>query len=64
MMHHTTVRMLGRAQLADQYHQAQCAALAGAARQARRQQPWDRSPGMFVAVTAWARRPKPAPESP
>jgi hypothetical protein len=67
MMHHTTVRVLGRARLADLYHQAQRAALARAARQgrrARRQQPGDHSPGRFVAVTAWARRPRPAPESP
>ena len=36
MMHKTTVRVLGRARLADLYHQAQRATLARAASQARR----------------------------
>ena len=67
MMHPTTAQALGQARLADLHHQAQRDALARAARQARRarrQQSGDHSPGILAAVTAWARRPRPAPESP
>jgi hypothetical protein len=67
MMHHTTVRVLGRARLADLHHQAQRAALAPPpARPAGHagSSPGDHSPGLFVAVIAWVRRPRPAPESP
>jgi hypothetical protein len=63
MMQHTTVQALGQARLAELHHQAQRDALARAARRARRQRPRHRAPGVLAAVTAWARRPKPAPES-
>jgi hypothetical protein len=51
-MMHTTALDLGRAHLAELHRQAQRDALGRAARQARR-----------AAVTAWAHRSRPAPES-
>jgi hypothetical protein len=65
MMQHTTVQALGQARLAELHSQAQRDALARAARQARRaaRQSGYRQPGILTAVTAWARRPGPAPES-
>ena len=65
-MMHTTAQALGRAHLAELHRQAQRDALARAARQARhagRQGPGHRTPGILAAVTAWAHRPRPAPES-
>jgi len=65
-MMHTTAQALGRAHLAELHRQAQRDALARAARQARhagRQRPGHRTPGILAAVTAWAHRPRPAPES-
>jgi len=65
-MMHTTAQAIGRAHLADLHRQAQRDALAGAGRQARRarrQKPGHRVPGILSSVTAWARRPRPAPES-
>ena len=67
MMQHTTVQALGRAHLAELHRQAQRDALARAARKARRarrREPGHRTPGILAAVTAWAHRPRPAPESP
>jgi hypothetical protein len=66
MMQHTTVQALGQARLAELHRQGQRDALARAARQARRarrQEPEHRGPGILAAVTAWTRRPRPAPES-
>ena len=63
MIQHTTVQALGRAHLAELQRQAQRDTLARAARQARRQQSGHRAPGILNAVTAWAHRPRPAPES-
>ena len=71
MMQHTTVQALGQAHLAELRTQAQRDALARAARQARRasrrrsRHPGSGHPGSGIrsAVTAWARRPGPAPES-
>ncbi len=65
MMQHTTVQALGQARLADLHHQAQRASLARAARQARhvRRRSGRRTPGLLTALTGWARRPTPAPES-
>ena len=63
MMHHTTVQALGRVHLAELQRQAQRDALARAGRQARRQQSGHRAPGILAAVTVWARRPRPTPES-
>jgi hypothetical protein len=65
MMQHTTVQALGQARLAELHRQAHRDALARAARQARRvrrQQSGHRGPGILSAVTAWARRPRPAAE--
>ena len=65
-MMHTTAQALGRAYLADLHREAQRDAQARAARQvrrARRQKPGHRMPGILNSVTAWARRPRPAPES-
>ena len=65
-MMHTTAQALGRAHLAELHRQAQRDALARAARQARRarrQEPGYHTPGILAAVTVWARRPGPAPES-
>ena len=62
----TMAQALGRAHLAELHRQAQRDALARAARQARRaqrQDPGHRTPGIWAAVTAWAHRPGPAPES-
>ena len=67
MMQHTLAQALAQARLADLHRQAERAALARAARQARRarrQQPGHRAPGVRAFVTAWARRLRPAPESP
>ena len=64
-MMHTTAQALGRAHLADLHRQAQRDALARTARKARRtrrQEPGYRTPGILNSVTAWARRPRPAPE--
>jgi len=65
MMPHTTVQALGQARLTELHRQAHRDALARAARQAsraRRQHPGHRGPAILAAVTAWARRPRPAPE--
>jgi len=63
MMYHTTVRALGRAHLVELQRQAQRGELARAARKARGQQSGHRAPGILAAMTAWARRPRPTPES-
>jgi len=65
MMQPTTKQALGQARLADLHHQAQRASLARAARQARRvrRQSGRRTPGLLAALTGWARRTRPAPES-
>jgi hypothetical protein len=65
-MMHTTAQALGRAHLAELHRQARRDALASAARQgrrARRQEPPHRMPRILNSMTAWARRPRPAPES-
>jgi hypothetical protein len=65
-MTHTMAQALGRAHLAELHRQSQRDALAHAARQsrhARRPEPGHRTPGILRSVTAWARRPRPAPES-
>jgi hypothetical protein len=65
-MMHTTAQALGRAHLADLHRQAQRDTLVQTARQARRarrQDPGHRTPRILAAVTAWAHRPRPAPES-
>jgi len=65
-MMHTTAQALGRAHLAELHRQAQRDALVHAARQARRdrrQEQGHRAPGILAAVTAWAHRTRPAPES-
>jgi hypothetical protein len=57
---------LAGAHITDLRQQAQRDALARAARKARRpprQQSGHRAPGILAAVTAWAHRPRPAPES-
>jgi len=62
----TTVQALAQARLAELHQQAQRDALVRAARQvrrARRQQSGYHAPGILAAMTAWARRPRPAPES-
>jgi hypothetical protein len=65
MITHTTVQALGQARLADLHHQAHRASVARAARQARRarRRSGRRTTGLLAAVTGWARRPRPAPES-
>jgi len=63
MMQHTTVLALGRVRLAELQRQAQRDALATAARQARKQQSGHRASGILAALTVWAHRPRPAPES-
>jgi len=65
MMQPTIAQALGQARLAALHHQAERDALARAARQARRarSQSWDHAPGILAALTAWARRPGPEPES-
>jgi hypothetical protein len=66
MMHYATVKALGQARLAELHRQAQRDSLARTARQARRtrkQQPGYRASGIVAAVTAWVRRPRPAPRS-
>ena len=65
-MMHTTAQALGRAHLAELHRQAQRDTLAHAARKARRgrrHKPEHRAPAILNSVTAWARRPRPAPES-
>ena len=62
-MMHTTAQALGRAHLAELHRQARRDALARAARRGRRQEPRHRAPGILARVTAWAHRPRPAPES-
>jgi hypothetical protein len=60
MMQPTTTQALGQARLAELRHQAQRAALARAARQARhaaKQPSGDHGPGLLAAVTRRARRP-------
>lgn len=67
MMTPTTVQALGQARLAGLHHQADRAALARAARhtrRTRRQQAGYRAPGALAAMTSWARRSRPASESP
>ncbi len=65
MMQPTTMQALGQARLADLHRQAERASLARAARQARRvrTQSGRRTPGLLAALTGWARRLRPAPES-
>jgi len=63
MMHHTTVQALAQAHQAELQRQAQRDALARADGQPRRQQSGQRAPGIMAAVTVWARRPRPTPES-
>ena len=63
MMHHTTVQALAQAHQAELQRQARRDALARADRQARRQQSRHRAPEIMAAVTVWARRPRPTPES-
>jgi hypothetical protein len=66
MMQYSTMQALGRAHLDELHRQAQRGALARAARQARRarrQQSGNRALAALAAVNAWARRPKPAPQS-
>lgn len=66
-MHPTTAQALGQARLTELHRQAQRATLARAARQARgarRQQSRYPGSGVLAAVTTWARRSRPAPESP
>ena len=65
-MMHTTAQALGRAHLAELHRQAKRDALARAGRQARRarrQEPGHRTPRILAAVTAWAHRSRPTPES-
>lgn len=56
MMPYTTLQALGQARLAELHHQAQDDALARAARRARRQQSTHLPPGLWTALTRWARR--------
>jgi hypothetical protein len=63
MMPYTTVQALGRPHLAELQRQAQHDALAREAREARRQQSGHRAPGILAALTVWAHRPRPTPES-
>jgi len=62
MMHYTTVQALAQAHQAELQRQAQRDALARADRQARRQS-GHRAPRILAAVTVWAPRPRPTPES-
>ena len=52
MMHYTTVQALAQAHQAELQRQAQRDTLARADRQARRQQPGHRAPGILAAATA------------
>jgi hypothetical protein len=65
MMHPASMQAVAQARHADLHHQAQRAALARAGRQARRarSQPADHAPGVLAALAAWARHPRPEPES-
>ena len=65
MMQPTTIQALGQARLADLHQQAQRASLASAGRHPRRvrRQSGRRTPGLLAALTGWARRTSPAPES-
>jgi hypothetical protein len=76
MMHHSTMQALGQARLAELHRracrnhstvqalgQARLAELHRRACRARRQQSGPRAAGILAAATAWARRPRPAPES-
>jgi hypothetical protein len=66
MMHPATAQALGQARLAELRHQVEHAGLARAAgrvRRGRRQQTEYPGRGVLAALTGWARRPKPAPES-
>jgi hypothetical protein len=66
MMHHTITQALAQARLGDRYRQAQRATLARAARQARRvgrRPSGPRAPAVLAAMTAWAGRLRPTPES-
>ena len=65
MMQPTTMQALVQDRLADLHHQAQRASLVRAARQARRvrSQSGRRTPELLAALTSWAGRPRPAPES-
>ena len=65
-MHPIISYELAKARIAEMHSQARRDALARAARQARRarrHEPGHRTPGILAAVTAWAHRPRPAPES-
>lgn len=65
-MHYTIAQVLLQARLADLHRQAQRAELVRAARQARhaRGRPSGTpAPAVLAAVTAWARRLRPAAES-
>lgn len=66
MMTHTMMQALGRAQLDELHDQARRTSQIRDARHARRtrkQQTRYRAPGALAAVTSWARRRRPAPES-
>jgi hypothetical protein len=58
-MHPTTTQALGQARLAELHHQAQRAALARAARQARRQQSGGHGPGLWPPSPARFAAPEP-----
>lgn len=61
-MHPTPIQYLAQARLADLHRQAQCNALARAARSSRsQQQSTHPAPGLLAVVTRWAHRPGPAP---
>ncbi|HEV3293977.1 MAG TPA: hypothetical protein VG123_33775 [Streptosporangiaceae bacterium] len=67
MTHPATVYDLAQARHAGLRRQAQRAALGRAAREARRarrQPSRNPPPRLLAALTAWARRPRPEPESP
>jgi hypothetical protein len=63
-MHPTIGYDLAQAHVTELRQQAQRDALARAARKARRQRSGHRAHRVLVADTAWARRQRPAPESP
>lgn len=56
MMPYTTLQALGQARLAELHHQAQDDALARAARRVSRQHSTHHPPGLWTALTRWARR--------
>ena len=63
MMYPPNAQAVGEARLADFHRQAQRAALARAARRTRAHQRRQRAPAPLAALTGWAHRPRPAPES-